>query len=296
MFFVDIGSSTIKVYRLLNEALEHIHERTIPFKSEFDKDSGISPENYNAIINYFNELKVKYGVNSENTSLYATGIWREFSINALEEFKKNFKKDTGLNFNIITHQQEADYLKKANEGDYNGKKVLIINTGGKTTEFVTIENGKTIEIKISNIGIADMLNKFPNVDDGYAPASLKDMMEFADGLIKDIEFEKDYNTAIFRELDFQRNAGYLLEENKLFEDSNHPLMISMDNLEKSVERIFTGFTLAELYTQRPHNPSWMDGARHFAALSLALLKKIGVEFAVPSNLNLINGVVKTLDN
>ena len=51
------------------------------------------------------------------------------------------------------------------ENDYNGKKVLIINMGGKTTELVTFVGTKITETKNLNIGVADLLNNFNKVNE-----------------------------------------------------------------------------------------------------------------------------------
>ena len=50
-------------------------------------------------------------------------------------------------------------------------------------------------------------------------------------------------------------------------------------------------SLAELYDLMPGNPKWMDGARAGAIIPLSLFKMSGVQWIIPSDLNLINGVI-----
>ena len=45
----------------------------------------------------------------------------------------------------------------------------------------------------------------------------------------------------------------------------------------------------------PSNPKWMDGARSGAIIPLVLFKKANVKWIIPSDLNLINGVINDLN-
>jgi hypothetical protein len=47
-----------------------------------------------------------------------------------------------------------------------------------------------------------------------------------------------------------------------------------------------------LYELMPHNPKWMDGARPGAVLPQAIFEMCNIKYIVPSDVNLINGVIK----
>ena len=47
-FYIDLGSSTIKVYEY-TESLTLLEEKSIYFKNNFDKEKGISKENLNEL-------------------------------------------------------------------------------------------------------------------------------------------------------------------------------------------------------------------------------------------------------
>ena len=66
-----------------------------------------------------------------------TGIFKNLIQIRKQELVKLFNDKFDLHFNIISHGIENYYLGKAMENNYNDKKVLIINMGGKTTELVT---------------------------------------------------------------------------------------------------------------------------------------------------------------
>ena len=50
--------------------------------------------------------------------------------------------------------------------------------------------------------------------------------------------------------------------------------------------------LENLYSLMPENPKWMDGAKAGIMLGQAIFKKASIKYIVPSDLNLIYGVVK----
>ena len=84
-------------------------------------------------------------------------------------------------------------------------------------------------------------------------------------------------------------------ENTLFDDGINKYMIGYDDYIKGTEKAFYEYTLNDLYNLMPNNPKWMDGARPGAVLPLAIFDMANIEIIVPSDLNLINGVINDLD-
>lgn len=291
-YYIDLGSSTIKVYGY-EDSLNLIEEHSIYFKNDFDSEKGISDTNLEELCNYFSELQSKYGLRYDNTFIYVTGIFRNLSDNKKVEMLKLFNDKFDLHFNIISHGIEAYYLSKAMEHDYNGKKVLIINMGGKTTELVTYLGDKLTGIKTINVGVADVLNNFDRINEEYSGHSVEEIEDFTFNKLKDLNLDNDYNVAIFTggEERFELLTGFNLVENTLFDDQNHKYMVSLEDYIKGTEKVFKDISLAELYDLMPGNPKWMDGARAGAIIPLSLFKMSGVQWIIPSDLNLINGVI-----
>lgn len=291
-YYIDLGSSTIKVYRY-EDSLNLLEEHSIYFKNDFDSEKGISDTNLEELCNYFSEIQSKYGLRYDNTFIYVTGIFRNLSDNKKVEMLKLFNDKFDLHFNIISHGIEAYYLSKAMEHDYNGKKVLIINMGGKTTELVTYLGDKLTGIKTINVGVADVLNIFDRINEEYSGHSVEEIEEFTFNKLKDLNLDNDYDVAIFTggEERFELLTGFNLVENTLFDDQNHKYMVSLEEYIKGTEKVFKDISLAELYDLMPGNPKWMDGARAGAIIPLSLFKMSGVQWIIPSDLNLINGVI-----
>lgn len=291
-YYIDLGSSTIKVYGY-EDSLNLIEEHSIYFKNDFDSEKGISGTNLEELCNYFSELQSKYGLRYDNTFIYVTGIFRNLSDSKKIEMLKLFNDKFDLHFNIISHGIEAYYLSKAMEHDYNGKKVLIINMGGKTTELVTYLGDKLTGIKTINVGVADVLNNFDRINEEYSGHSVEEIEEFTFNKLKDLNLDNDYDVAIFTggEERFELLTGFNLVENTLFDDQNHKYMVSLEDYIKGTEKVFKDISLAQLYDLMPGNPKWMDGARAGAIIPLSLFKMSGVQWIIPSDLNLINGVI-----
>jgi hypothetical protein len=142
-------------------------------------------------------------------------------------------------------------------------------------------------------GVADLLNQFPAVNDPIANVAIEDMEAFIAGKMDGLVFDADHDFALFTgELRFEKLSGYPLRPNTMFNDANHPFMLSLDEFVVGTRRIFYDLTMDELRALMPHNPGWMTGARPGAILPLAIFRKAKINTIVPSDLNLINGVAK----
>ena len=158
-YYIDLGSSTIKVYCFEDE-LKLIEEHSIYFKNDFDREKGISEKNLKELCDYFEKIKTKYDLEYYNTNIFVTGIFRNLTQERKRDLVKLFNEKFDLHFNIISHGIENYYLAKAMENDYNNKKVLIINMGGKTTELVTFVGDKITGTKNLTLGVAVLLYHF----------------------------------------------------------------------------------------------------------------------------------------
>lgn len=291
-YYIDLGSSTIKVYSYL-DGLNLLEEHSIYFKNNFDSENGISAVNRQELIDYFEHLKSKYDMHYENTHIFVTGIFRNLSYARKCELVRLFNDTFDLHFNIISHGIEAYYLGKAMENNYNGKKVLIINMGGKTTELVTFAQEKIVKVDKLEIGVADILNNFQNINEKFSKDKVETIVDFVNERIENVKFDQDYDAAIFTggEERFELLTEFNLVENTLFDDGIHKYMVSLDDYVKGTEKVFYDISLDELYKLMPGNPKWMDGARAGAIIPLSIFYKANIKWIIPSDLNLINGVI-----
>ena len=91
-----------------------------------------------------------------------------------KEFLDNFKKETGLEFNIISQEEENRLTVLGVTKDVN-KELLIFVGGGGSIELAVYDGEKVIEYANSNFGAMDILNKYPDLCENYATTSLDEV-------------------------------------------------------------------------------------------------------------------------
>lgn len=285
----DIGSSTIKVYSKDDNDLEKLFERTIDFKSDVKSEGKISEKNKKELFETFKSLAKQFP--DAKIETYATSVFRELDRQEKAELIDGFFENTGIYFNIISHDLENFYLQKALAGKYKGKKpILLINIGGGSTELVILVGDEAIETHNINLGVGTILKEYSTINQQISKISLSKLVE---NIKKELPvLENRVDTAIYSggELRYMQLANYKLEKNSIFRDKNHPKMISSKNFQSKNKIIFSDTKLEELEKLMPENPKWMHGARACSAIAQAIVEKYKVKSIIPSNSNLIDGV------
>jgi exopolyphosphatase/pppGpp-phosphohydrolase len=289
MYYFDIGSSTIKLYEYKNE-LTLIEEKSIMFKKGFSEE-GIQEENIEKMMTFIQEAKEKYNLNKNNTEIYATGIWRKIPNEQLANIEIRFN-ELDLKFNVISHDKENYYFEKAMQGTYKNR-VMMVNMGGKTTELV-IFNNDTVENRVNlTVGVSDVFDKYPNINELDSGISKEEIINYLEKLIQeDINFNCDIAIHTGGELRFQKLVKYNLKPNKFFDDGIHKVYVTYKDFDKKNEELLNKTTLDELRSLMPTNPDWMNGAKAGIMLGEAIFRKANIKNIIPSDLNLINGVIK----
>ena len=294
-YCIDLGSSTIKTYACEEQevAPELIEEKSIILKNFFSEETGISQKNYREVIKHMQELVGEYHLNSNNCKIYATGIWRKIPKEQYDNLKADFAQ-LGLKFHVITQEEENYYFEKAMQGIYDNKKVLMVNMGGKTTELLVYDKGEVTHRKNLQIGVAEMLNYFPEMNDENNGLKIQDVLQYALDILEGEEIDFGCDCGIFTggELRFQKLVKYHLVPNRIFYDGIHEYMITYEDLAKKNQELLEKISLDDLYVLMPHNPKWMDGAKAGSILAQAIFKKANIHYIVPSDLNIVNGIIK----
>lgn len=289
MYYFDIGSSTIKLYEYKKE-LSLIEEKSIMFKRGFSED-GIQEENIEKMMAFIKEVKEKYNLNKNNTEIYATGIWRKIPNEQLANIKTRFN-ELELKFNVISHDKENYYFEKAMQGTYNNR-IMMVNMGGKTTELVIFDND-TVESRVNlTVGVSDVFDKYPNINELDSGISKEEVINYLENLIsEDINFNCDIAIHTGGELRFQKLVKYNLQPNKFFDDGIHKVYVTYEDFDKKNEELLNKTSIDELRGLMPTNPDWMNGAKAGIMLGEAIFRKANIKNIIPSDLNLINGVIK----
>lgn len=288
---IDIGSSTIKVYSADNGTVILIESHSVPFKNGFDPQKGISDESKKELYKYIGRIQKKY--KNKEIKIYATSIFRKISLKTKKEFIKEFNNRTKLQFNIITQNEENKYLQLALTSKYNSNEpYLLINIGGGSTELVVMKGKKAIERVNIDLGVGVILSKYPEINKNISEITIEEVIKFIRRQLPTIKYNVKLAFYSGGELRYMKLTKYNLKNNSIFIDKDHPLMISIADFQKRNLEIYKKVRLKELETLMPDNPSWMHGARACSAIAEAICKKYNVVTIIPSNSNLIDGVVR----
>ncbi|MGC8651590.1 MAG: hypothetical protein ACP5RX_03195 [Minisyncoccia bacterium] len=288
---LDIGSSTIKVYKYSDQKLSLLLQRSVFFKENFDPEGGISPESKKEFFELLDSIK-NQNKNSQ-IRLYATGIFRKLAPATKTVFIDEVFLRTGLYFNIISQDLENFYLEKALTGKCTLREpVLLINIGGGSTELVVMYGDEAIERRNLDMGVGTILTEFPQVNEKISKVKLDEIIKFVKSRLPLLNNKMRVAFLTGGELTYMQLANYPLLKNNLFEDEDHPLFITIKGYKIKNNEIYEKITLQELENLMPDNPKWMHGARAFSALAQTICEKYKIEKIIPSDSNLINGVVR----
>ena len=288
---LDVGSSTIKVYKITNGKLKHLQNESISFKEGFTHDLGISEKNKNLLLDFLKQMKK----DNQDTliEIYATSMFRKISTDMQQQFVDDIFESTGLYFNIIPHDLESFYMQQALVGKYNNDLALIINIGGGSTELIVMKGKDVLKThELENLGVGTLITKYPEINNLLSRVELSDLVKEVEEVLPDID--QNIETAFYSggELTYMKLAGYALTKNNLFQDESHPSLISFVEFQKRNNDIYKKVTLEELEKLMPENPKWMYGARACSAIAQAICKKYSIKNIIPSDSNLVDGIFR----
>ena len=102
--------------------------------------------------------------------------------------------------------------------------------------------------------------------------------------MKKLDFNSKVKTSIATELSCEKGI--------FFDDGIHKVYVTYEDFDKKNEELLNKTSIDELRGLMPTNPDWMNGAKAGVMLGEAIFRKANIKNIIPSDLNLINGVIK----
>lgn len=289
--YIDIGSSTIKVYTVEEKAVKLQETKSLPFKKEISPDAGLSENLKKELIDYVNSVKDKY--EADRIKVFATAVFRKLSMPAYRRLADDFFEQTGLCFTVVQYELEGFYLEQALSSEYiSNTPLLLINIGGGSTELVVKESGNIVERYNLDIGVGTVLQDFPFLNEKHSQHSLRDVVDSIKNKLPIIESTTPVAIYSGGELTYMKLVGYNLKPNDVFDDADHPNTITPTDFAAKNEEVYAKISINELESLMPDDPLWMHGARACSAIAQAVIERFGVQKLVPSDSNMIHGTAK----
>ena len=291
-YLIDIGSSSVKLYEYDGNALKQRSKVSYTFSKEYtaENQTEMTCHDREIICNIVNSMKKEYSLCRNNTKVFATGHFRYITNG--RKLVDEFYQQTGLFFNIIS--QDLEFFFQSIRFIKYSKEIgptIVVNIGGGSIEIGFYDNGKEVCIPVKlPFGTNDIRSVFTNINSSTGGQSLIQVVGYVLNLLpgRDIQFQSAI--LIGGELTFMRQCNYPLEPNLLFDDTAHPSAINIGSYIEYNQQIFEK-QVDFLLEKMPYNPGWMQGARAYCAIAQAVCIKYGVSHIIPSDLNMIDGVV-----
>lgn len=280
---VEVGSTCTKVDKYDGEKIIHINTIPIEFKKNFKIENKLNTNDVKKLITLVNSLK-EY----EDIFICGTSVFRQLNEVEKEEFLNLFKLETGLEFNIISQEQENIYTVKGATKFI--KEALVFVGGGGSTE-ISYYNDGIKEMKNNKIGVMDILNVFPDLAEDIATTDLQTIMNYIEERIEVPEVNTDIMILAGGGHEyFARESGVEYTENTLYNDPCETIMMDIETRIKDTERYYKEISLDEIRS-RVDEPVWWYATRAMCAFVLVVAKKVGAKYIVPTDISMIYGIV-----
>lgn len=281
---IEVGSTCTKLDEVSDAGIKRINDVTIEFKRNFNKLKQLDNNDVDKLINLVKEEQLEY----DNIFVCGTSIFRGLEQQMKEEFLKKFYIETGLEFNIISQEEENKYTVEGATRNVNGKVAVFIGGGG-STEIAIYDNGIK-EMCNTKIGVIDVMEQYPDLGNDLAKAEVTTVREWVKSKLKVPKQKADILIlAGGGHMKFAKNSGITYEENTLFKDTQEPIMMDINTRKLDTERYYKEISLDEIRS-RVNDPEWWYATRAMCAMVLEVAEQIDAKYIIPTDISMVYGL------
>jgi len=220
---VDIGSNSLRLqisevkdksYRILDEYKEMLRLGDAIYTQGY-----FSPEVIERIVSTLNNVKkLAESRGCESIRVIATAAFRE--ADNLYETLIRIEDECGLKIEVISGEEEArlTYLAALSNFELSGRRAVVVDIGGGSTEYTVINNGKLENSTSLPLGCNRLMREFLK-DDPPTPKQILAMKEHISELQKNIGLTRDIGMVICTGGSMNNIAVVKHYKNKLVRDS-----------------------------------------------------------------------------
>ena len=175
------------------------------------------------------------------------------------------------------------------------EKVGVFIGGGGSTELA-IYDGKIKESVNSQIGVIDVMQKFPDLAEDYAKTELETVKDFIKTRLNLPREKADILILAGGQHEkFARYSGIKYENNTLYDYEKAPIMMDIETRKSETERYYKSISLDEI-RRKSNDPNWWDGTRAMTAFALVVAEGIGAKYIVPTDISMVYGILNEKHN
>ena len=282
---IEVGSTNTKIDNYENDKVTRIKEETILFKKHYKEKNKLEDSDVRELIDIVNDIKKEY----DDIYVCGTSIFRNLNEKEKKDFLDYFKLQTGIDFNIITEEDENKLTVCGATRKVNIPVCVFIGGGGSTE--ITIYDKKEKESINTEFGVMDIMEKFPDLADDIAKSKLEDVKDY---IKKHLNLPKEKcDTLILAgggHLLFALNSSIKYEKNTIYTDNNAPIMMDIETREKETKRYYESISL-DAIRKRVDNPDWWFATRAMCAFVLVVAEEIDAKVIIPTDINMVYGII-----
>lgn len=281
---IEVGSTCTKLDEVNDSEIKRIKDVTIEFKRNFSKLKQLDGNDVKKLINLVKEEQKQY----KDIFVCGTSIFRALEEQMKEKFLTEFKVETGLDFNIISQEEENKYTVEGATRNVKGKVAVFIGGGG-STEIAIYDNGIK-EMCNTKMGVIDVMEQYPDLGENLATTAVKTVKEWVKPKLKVPTQKADILIlAGGGHMKFAKNSGITYEKNTLFEDSQEPIMMDINTRKLDTERYYKEISLDEI-RNRVNDPEWWYATRAMCAMVLEVAESLDVKYIIPTDISMVYGL------
>lgn len=281
---IEVGSTCTKLDEVNDSGIKRIKDVTIEFKRNFSKLKQLDGNDVKKLINLVKEEQKQY----KDIFVCGTSIFRVLEEQMKEKFLTEFKVETGLDFNIISQEEENKYTVEGATRNVKGKVAVFIGGGG-STEIAIYDNGIK-EMCNTKMGVIDVMEQYPDLGENLATTDVKTVREWVKPKLKVPTQKVDILIlAGGGHMKFAKNSGITYEKNTLFEDSQEPIMMDINTRKLDTERYYKEISLDEI-RNRVNDPEWWYATRAMCAMVLEVAESLDVKYIIPTDISMVYGL------
>lgn len=281
---IEVGSTCTKLDEVNDLGIKRIKDVTIEFKRNFSKLKQLDGNDVKKLINLVKEEQKQY----KDIFVCGTSIFRVLEEQMKEKFLTEFKVETGLDFNIISQEEENKYTVEGATRNVKGKVAVFIGGGG-STEIAIYDNGIK-EMCNTKMGVIDVMEQYPDLGENLATTDVKTVREWVNPKLKVPTQKADILIlAGGGHMKFAKNSGITYKKNTLFEDSQEPIMMEINTRKLDTERYYKEISLDEI-RNRVNDPEWWYATRAMCAMVLEVAESLDVKYIIPTDISMVYGL------